>query len=136
MANNSWQGLRQSHLQLFLTSTYNIQYHLHTSLKKTALHAVTQGTAAVAYIYDLSYMCLYSLINAALLSRVASKDENELQIWARPELELIDERSLNLSTTVPTIVVTNTVARGRDTLAVIVAILPALQTLLPSNLWG
>ena len=74
------------------------------------MHAVTQGTAAVAYIYDLSYMCLYSLINAALLSRVASKDENELQIRARSEVELNDARTLNLSTAVPTIVVTNTVA--------------------------
>ena len=62
------------------------------------------------YIYDLSYMCLYSLINTALLSRVASKDENELQIWARSDVELNDERRLNLSTPVPTIVVTNTVA--------------------------
>ena len=44
----------------------------------------------------------------------------------RFELELIDERTLNLSTAVPTVVVTNTVASVRDTPAVTVAILPTL----------
>ena len=77
-------------------------------------------------------MCLYSLV--ALFSQVSSKDRNELQIRARSEVELIDERTLNLSTPVPTVKVTNTVASGRDTLAVPVAILPTLQTLLPTNL--
>ena len=79
-------------------------------------------------------MCLYSLV--ALFSQVSSKDRNELQIRARSEVELIDERTLNLSTAVPTVVITNTVASGRDTPAVTVAILPTLQTLLPSNLSG
>ena len=79
-------------------------------------------------------MCLYSLV--ALFSQVSSKDRNELQIRARSEVELVDERTLNLSTPVPTVVITNTVASGRDTPAVTVAILLTLQTLLPSNLSG
>ena len=52
------------------------------------------------------------------------------------DLEHIDELPLNLSTAVPTVEVTNTVASGRDTPAVTVAILRILQTLLPSNLSG
>ena len=79
-------------------------------------------------------MCLYSLV--ALFSQVSSKDRNELQIRARSEVELIDGRTLNLSTPVPTVVVTNTVASSRDTPAATAAILPTLQTLLPSNLSG
>ena len=88
------------------------------------------------HIYDLSYMCLYSVNNTALLSQVASKDRNELQFWTIPEVGLIDERTLNLSTAVPTVVVTNNVASGRDIPVVTMAILPTLQTLLPSNLSG
>ena len=91
----------------------------------------------ILYIYIYIYnVCLYSVTHAALLSRVASRDGDELQIPTRSELELIDERTLNLSTPVPTVVVTNTVASGRDTPVVTVAILPTLQTLLPSNLSG
>ena len=55
---------------------------------------------------------------------MASRDGDELQIPTKSELELIDERNLNLSTAVPTVVVTNTVASGRDTPAVTVAIPP------------
>ena len=66
------------------------------------------------HIYDLSYMCLYSVNNTVLLSQVASKDRNELQFWTIPEVGLIDERTFNLSTAVPTVVVTNNVASGRD----------------------
>ena len=98
-----------------------------TSLKKQLLLCV---------LYYLFYMWLWSLKNTALLSRMASKDRNELQIWTIPEVGLIDERTLNLSTAVPTVVVTNTVASGRGTPSVTVAILPTLQTLLPSNLSG
>ena len=79
-------------------------------------------------------MCLYSLV--ALFSQVSSKDRNELQIRARSEVKLINERTLNLSTPVPTVVITNTVASSRDTPAVTAVILPTLQTLLPSNLSG
>ena len=87
--------------------------------------------------YILLYnLCLYSVIHAALLSRVASRDGDELEIPTKSDLELIDERNLNLSTAVPTVVITNTVVSGRDTPAVTVAILPTLQTLLPSNLSG
>ena len=76
---------------------------------------------------------LYSITHAALLSRVASRKGDELQIPTKSDLEQINERNLSLNTAVPTVVVTNTVASGRDTPAVTVAILPTLQTLLPSN---
>ena len=49
------------------------------------------------------------------------------QNQTRSKLEQSDERILNLSTPVPTVVVINAVASGRDTPAVTVAILPRLQ---------
>ena len=55
-------------------------------------------------------MCVL-LLNSALLSQVASKDEDELQISTISEVELSDERPLSLSTAVPT----NTVDTVRDT---------------------
>ena len=74
-------------------------------------------------------------IHTAMLSLVVSEDRDPLQIPYEIEVELI-ERTLNLSTPVPTVEFTNTVASGGDTAAVVVAILPTLQTLLPSNLSG
>ena len=67
---------------------------------------------------------------------MVSKDRGPLQIPAESdEVEMI-ERTLNLSTSLPTVEVTNNVASGGATPAVAVAILPTLQTLLPSNLSG
>ena len=83
-----------------------------------------------------TYKCLYSVIHTALLSLVVSKDRDPLQIPAKSEEVELIERILNLSTPVPTVEVTNNVASGGDTPAVAVAILPTLQTLLPSNLSG
>ena len=73
------------------------------------------------------------ICHAALLSLVTSKDRDQLQIPATSDVEVI-EKTLNLSS--PAVVVKNTVASDGDTLAVAVAILPTLQTLLPSNLSG
>ena len=81
----------------------------------------------------LTNVCI-PFIHTAMLSLVVSKDP--LQIPAEiGTMELI-ERILNLSAPVPTVEFTNTVASGGDTAAVVVAILPTLQTLLPSNLSG
>ena len=66
---------------------------------------------------------------------VTAKDEDQLQIPPTSEVEMI-ERTLNLSTPPPTVVVNSAVVSDGDVLPVAVAILPTLQTLLPSNLSG
>ena len=82
-----------------------------------------------------SYFC-HSYFHSALLSGVVTtKDEDQLQIPPTSEVEMI-ERTLNLSTPPPTVVVNSAVVSDGDVLPVAVAILPTLQTLLPSNLSG
>ena len=106
MANSSCQSLSQSFAAILYT---NMQQQLYTLLTEQLL---------LLHTY-MQFVLL--LLNAALLSQVASKDEDELQISTISEVKLSDERPLSLNTAVPT----NTVDTCQRHTAVTVAFLYA-----------
>ena len=111
-----------------------------------SLHKQTTPFTHITSLKEQLLLCIYTIyptcVCILLITQPCSvmwHPRTEMNFNSGPYLKyigLIDERTLNLSTAVPTVVVTNNVASGRDIPVETETILPTLQTLLPSNVSG